>query len=72
MNGKEPIQMKGMSVTYSYLSTKEAFSDVGVYAAHNDNIIEIQNSGALTLQQAETEAACGASWLKNILTEMSS
>lgn len=72
MNGKEPVQMLGMSITYSYLSAKEAFSDVGVYSAKNDTIIETQNSGALTLQQPEIEATYGASWLKNILTEMSS
>ncbi len=72
MNGKEPVKMLAMNVTYSYLSAKEAFSEVSVYGTKDDTFVELQNSGTLTLQQAENEAAYGASWLKNILTEMSS
>jgi len=72
MNGKELSELSGIDVGYSYLSAKEAVSVVSVFASQNGKIIEVPNSGGVSPDVSETEAIYAASWINNILTEMSS
>jgi sulfide dehydrogenase [flavocytochrome c] flavoprotein subunit len=71
MNGKETTEMSGINTCYSYLSAKEAVSVAGVYAVKNGSIIAVPNSGGVSPDLSEVEAVYASSWLKNILTEMS-
>ncbi len=72
MNGKEIMEMSGINTCYSFLSAKEAVSVAGVYAVKEGKIIAVPNSGGMSPDLSEAEAIYAASWLKNILTEMSS
>jgi sulfide dehydrogenase [flavocytochrome c] flavoprotein subunit len=71
MNGKETIEMSGINTCYSFLSAKEAISVAGVYAVKDGKIIAVPNSGGVSPDLSEVEAVYASSWLKNILTEMS-
>ena len=71
MNGKETIDMSGINVCFSFLSAKEAVSVAGVYAVQDGKIIAVPNSGGVSPDLSEVEAVYASSWLKNILTEMS-
>ena len=72
MNGKEIVDMSGINVCYSFLSANEAVSVAGVYAVKEGQIVAMPNSGGVSPDLSETEAIYARSWLKNILTEMSS
>ncbi len=72
MNGKEIIDMSAVNVCFSYLSAKEAVSVAGVYTVKDGQIVAVPNSGGVSPDLSETEAVYASSWLKNILTEMSS
>ena len=72
MNGKEIVDMSGINVCYSFLSASEAVSVAGVYAVKEGQIVAVPNSGGVSPDLSETEAIYARSWLKNILTEMSS
>lgn len=72
MNGKETMEMSGINTCYSFLSAKEAVSVAGVYVVRDGKIIGVPNSGGVSPDLSETEAVYAHSWLKNILTEMSS
>ncbi|MDZ7583696.1 MAG: FCSD flavin-binding domain-containing protein, partial [Thiobacillus sp.] len=58
---------------YSYLSAKEAVSVTGVYRVNKEkNVIEaVPGSVGVSPDLSEVEAIYAESWLKNILTEMS-
>jgi len=71
MNGKETTEMSGINTCYSYLSAKEAVSVAGVYAVKEGKIIAVPNSGGVSPDLSEVEAVYASSWLRNILTEMS-
>lgn len=71
MSGKETIEMSGINVCYSSISAKEAVSVAGVYAVKDGKIIAVPNSGGVSPDLSEVEAVYASSWLKNILTEMS-
>lgn len=71
MNGKETTEMSGINTCYSYLSAKEAVSVAAVYAVKEGKIIAVPNSGGVSPDLSEVEAVYASSWLKNILTEMS-
>ena len=71
MNGKETTEMSGINTCYSYISAKEAVSVAGVYAVKDGKIIGVPNSGGVSPDLSEVEAVYASSWLKNILTEMS-
>ncbi|MBI4755559.1 MAG: NAD(P)/FAD-dependent oxidoreductase [Betaproteobacteria bacterium] len=74
MNGKEPVELSGINTCYSYITDKEAISVAGVYAVKDGKIIGVPNSGGVSpgdYSQAKTEAIYAESWLRNILTEMS-
>jgi hypothetical protein len=63
----------GINTCYSYLSAKEAVSVTGVYKVDKEkNAIEaVAGSVAVSPDLSELEAIYAESWLKNILTEMS-
>lgn len=71
MNGKETTEMSGINTCYSYLSAKEAVSVAAVYTVKEGKIIAVPNSGGVSPDLSEVEAVYASSWLKNILTEMS-
>jgi hypothetical protein len=73
MNGKEITEMSGINTCYSYLSAKEAVSVTGVYRVNKEkNVIEaVPGSVGVSPDLSEVEAIYAESWLKNILTEMS-
>lgn len=73
MNGKEITELSAINTCYSYLSAKEAVSVTGVYRVnHEKKVIEaVPGSVGVSPDLSETEAIYAQSWLKNILTEMS-
>jgi sulfide dehydrogenase [flavocytochrome c] flavoprotein subunit len=74
MNGRELVDMSGINTCYSYLSAKEAVSVTGVYLVDKakNAIVAAPGSVAVSPDLSELEAIYAESWLKNILTEMSS
>ena len=74
MNGKETTELSGINVCYSYITDKDAVSVAGVYTVKEGKIIAVPNSGGVSpadFSATKTEAMYAESWLKNILTEMS-
>jgi sulfide dehydrogenase [flavocytochrome c] flavoprotein subunit len=74
INGKETTELSGINVCYSYITDKDAVSVAGVYTVKEGKIIAVPNSGGVSpadFSAAKTEAMYAESWLKNILTEMS-
>ena len=71
MSGKETTEMSGINTCYSYLSAREAVSVAAVYTVKEGKIIAVPNSGGVSPDLSEIEAIYASSWLKNILTEMS-
>ena len=74
MNGKELTEMSGINTCYSYITDKEAVSVAAVYKVADGKIIAVPNSGGVSpadFSAAKIEAVYAESWLRNILTEMS-
>ncbi|MDP2821857.1 MAG: FCSD flavin-binding domain-containing protein, partial [Sulfuritalea sp.] len=73
MNGKELVDFSGINTCYSYLSAKEAVEVTGVYKVDKEKnvIIAVPGSVGVSPDLSETEAIYAESWLRNILTEMS-
>jgi sulfide dehydrogenase [flavocytochrome c] flavoprotein subunit len=74
MNGKETVELSGINTCYSYITNDQAISVAGVYTVKDGKIIGVPNSGGVSpadYSMAKTEAIYAHSWLKNILTEMS-
>ncbi|MCX7155208.1 MAG: NAD(P)/FAD-dependent oxidoreductase [Rhodocyclales bacterium] len=73
MNGKEVTEMSAINTCYSFLSAKEAVSVTGVYKvnAEKQAIEGVAGSVAVSPDLSEVEAIYAESWLRNILTEMS-
>lgn len=74
INGKETTDLSGINVCYSFITDKEAVSVAGVYTVKEGKIIGVPNSGGVSpadFSAAKTEAMYAESWLRNILTEMS-
>jgi sulfide dehydrogenase [flavocytochrome c] flavoprotein subunit len=73
MNGKELVDFSGINTCYSFLSAKEAVEVTGVYKVDKakNAIIAVPGSVGVSPDLSETEAIYAESWLKNILTEMS-
>ena len=74
MNGKETTELSGINTCYSYITDKDAVSVAAVYAVKEGKIIAVPNSGGVSpadFSAAKLEAIYAESWLKNILTEMS-
>lgn len=72
MNGRDTIELSGINVCYSFLSGKEAVSVAAVYKVAEGKIIAVPNSGGVSPDLSELEAIYADSWLRNIMTEMSS
>jgi sulfide dehydrogenase [flavocytochrome c] flavoprotein subunit len=74
MNGKETTELSGINTCYSYINDKDAVSVAAVYAVKEGKIVAVPNSGGVSpadYSAAKMEAIYAESWLKNILTEMS-
>jgi sulfide dehydrogenase [flavocytochrome c] flavoprotein subunit len=74
MNGQEAVALSGINTCYSYVTADQAVSVAGVYAVKDGKIIGVPNSGGVSpidFSAAKHEAIYAESWLKNILTEMS-
>jgi sulfide dehydrogenase [flavocytochrome c] flavoprotein subunit len=74
LGGKEIVEMSGINTCYSYVTDKEAVSVAAVYKAQEGKIIAVPNSGGVSpadFSSARAEAVYADSWLRNILTEMS-
>lgn len=74
MNGREAVDMSGINTCYSFLTHDEAISVAAVYTVKSGAIVAVSNAGGvskLDFSQAREEALYANSWLKNILTEMS-
>ena len=71
MNGKDLIDPSHVNVCYSYLTDKEAVTVSAVYKVAEGKTIAVANSGGVSPDLSELEAIYGHSWIKNILTEMS-
>jgi sulfide dehydrogenase [flavocytochrome c] flavoprotein subunit len=72
MNGKEPDSPSQSNVCYSYVTDKVAISVAGVYRVEGGKTIAVPNAGGVSPDLSELEGIYGQSWIKNILTEMSS
>jgi sulfide dehydrogenase [flavocytochrome c] flavoprotein subunit len=74
LNGKETTELSGINVCYSALSDHQSVSIAAVYKIINGKIGSVPGSGGISpadFSQTKAEHAYGESWLKNILTEMS-
>ncbi|MBI4987062.1 MAG: NAD(P)/FAD-dependent oxidoreductase [Rhodocyclales bacterium] len=74
MNGKETVELSGINVCYSAINDHESISVAGVYKVADGKIIGVPNSGGISpvdFSQTKLEHIYAESWLKNILTEMS-
>lgn len=74
MNSRELTEMSGVNTCYSFLSAKEAVSVTGVYTVDKEKnaIVPVAGSVGVSPDLSELEAVYAQSWVKNILTEMSS
>lgn len=71
MNGKETTELSGINVCYSTISATETVSVAGVYVVKEGKIVAVPGSGGVSPDLSEVEGVYASSWLKNILTEMS-
>jgi sulfide dehydrogenase [flavocytochrome c] flavoprotein subunit len=74
MNGKETMELSGINVCYSALNGEQSVSIAGVYKVAEGKIVGVPNSGGISPTDFSTtnlEHIYAESWLKNILTEMS-
>lgn len=72
MNDKDLIDPSHVNVCYSYITDKEAVTVSAVYKVAEGKTIAVANSGGVSPDLSELEGIYGRSWIKNILTEMSS
>lgn len=71
MNGRETMELSGINTCYSFITNKEAVSVSGVYKVADGKIIAVPGSGGVSPDLSELEGVYAESWIKNILTEMS-
>jgi sulfide dehydrogenase [flavocytochrome c] flavoprotein subunit len=74
MNSRPLVEMSGVNTCYSFLSATEAVSVTGVYQVDKEKnaIVPVAGSVGVSPDLSELEAVYAQSWVKNILTEMSS
>jgi len=72
MNGREPVEMSGINTCYSFITGTEAVSVAAVYRVGEGKIVAVPNSGGVSPDLSELEAIYADSWVRNIMTEMSS
>lgn len=74
LNGRETVGLSGINTCYSFINEHEAISVAAVYTVADGKIAAVPNSGGVSpkdFSAAKMEALYAHSWLKNILTEMS-
>ncbi len=71
MNGRELTDFSGINTCYSFITAKEAVEVTGVYKVDQGKIIAVPGSVGVSPDLSELEAVYAQSWIKNILTEMS-
>lgn len=71
MNGRETVQMSGINTCYSYITEDEAVSVAAVYTLDGGKIVGVKGAGGVSPGLNKAEAIYAKSWVKNILTEMS-
>ncbi|MEI7841602.1 MAG: FAD/NAD(P)-binding oxidoreductase [Gallionellaceae bacterium] len=74
MNGKETVELSTLNVCYSAISDHESISVAAVYKVIEGKIAAVPNSGGISpvdFSATKYEHIYAESWLKNILTEMS-
>jgi sulfide dehydrogenase [flavocytochrome c] flavoprotein subunit len=71
INGKETIEFSGINTCYSFITAKEAVNVTGVYKVDKGSIVAVAGTVGVSPDLSELDAAYAESWLKNILTEMS-
>lgn len=71
MNGREPVELSGINTCYSFITGTEAVSVAAVYKVVDGKIAGVPNSGGVSPDLSELEAIYADSWLRNIMTEMS-
>lgn len=71
MNGKETTELSGINTCFSAISAKETVSVAGVYTVKDGKIVSVPGSGGVSPDLSEVETVYASSWMKNILTEMS-
>ncbi len=73
LSGRESTELSAINTCYSFLSAKEAVSVTGVYKTNKEKgaIEAVPGSVAVSPDLSEVEAIYAQSWIKNILTEMS-
>ena len=72
MNGKETIEMSGVNVCYSAINDHESVSIAQVFKLENGKIKSSATAiSPVDFSLTKMEHVYGESWLKNILTEMS-
>ncbi|MBU1237378.1 MAG: NAD(P)/FAD-dependent oxidoreductase [Gammaproteobacteria bacterium] len=74
MNGRDLAEISGINTCYSYVTADEAISVAAVYTLAEGKIVGVKGAGGVSpkdFSMAKTEAIYAHSWLKNILTEMS-
>ena len=74
MNGRETISLSGINTCYSFITDDEAVSVAAVYTFDEEKkaIVSVKDSGGVSPDLSKLEATYAESWLRNILTEMSS
>jgi sulfide dehydrogenase [flavocytochrome c] flavoprotein subunit len=74
MNGKDTVELSTLNVCYSAISDHESISVAAVYKVIDGKIAAVPNSGGISpvdFSATHHEHIYAESWLKNILTEMS-
>lgn len=71
MNKRETVELSGINTCYSFITETEAVSVAAVYKLEEGKIVGVKGAGGVSPDLSTTEAIYAHSWVKNILTEMS-
>jgi sulfide dehydrogenase [flavocytochrome c] flavoprotein subunit len=74
MNGDETVEFSGINVCYADIRENESVTLALVYKSDKGTITTVPGSGGISpadFSNARQEHIYGESWLKNIMTEMS-
>ena len=71
MNKRETIELSGINTCYSFITETEAVSVAAVYKLEEGKIVGVKGAGGVSPDLSTAEAIYAHSWVRNILTEMS-
>ncbi len=71
MNNRDIVELSGINTCYSFITETEAVSVAAVYKLEGGSIVGVKGAGGVSPDLSKTEAIYAHSWVKNILTEMS-